>query len=144
MVDFRAVDGMQRQEWARSVDLVLAWAGPDDPIYVLGADPGRSTLDYLRARDVDRVVYAKNAAFYEYYFRRRGAGDIADRLGIVEPSAESAGELVRTFTGTGKTVWVLAGHHIQFDEGAVWTLEQAATRHRTAWLYSTIVYEYAF
>ncbi|MBM4183837.1 MAG: glycosyltransferase family 39 protein [Gemmatimonadetes bacterium] len=48
VVDFRAIDGMQRQEWAKSVDEVLGWMEPEDAVYVLGSDPGRTMLDYLR------------------------------------------------------------------------------------------------
>lgn len=144
VVDFRAVDGMQRQEWDRSVDLVLGWTHPGDAIYVLGASPDRTMVDYLRAGDVDGVVYLKNVKFYEYYFRRRGADDIASRLEVVEPTVAAARDLARAHQGSGTTVFILAGHHIQFDDEALWTLEQAATRHQTAWLYSTIVYEFTF
>ncbi len=144
VVDFRAIDGMQRQEWDESVDLVLASAGPGDAIYVLGANPERTTRDYLAAGDIDAVVYRQNVEFYEYYFRRRGAEDIAARLEVVEPNVESVGELTRAHGHSGETVYVLAGHHIQFDDESLWTLEQAARHIETTWLYSTVVYEITF
>ena len=144
VVDFRAVDGMRRQEWDKSVDLVLASAQPDDAVYVLGADPGRTMLDFLRAGDVDGVVYLKNVKFYEYYFRRRGADEVAARLEVVEPSVQSARALAGEYRRTGKTVYVLAGHHIQFDDEALWVVEQAALDVEITWLYSTIVYEIRF
>jgi len=144
VVDFRGIDGMQRQEWARSVDEVLGWRRPGDAIYVLGANPDRSMLDYLKAGDIDGVVYSKNVDFYEYYFRRRGAAAVASHLRVVEPTVASAAELAREYRGSGMRVFVLAGHHIEFDDEALWTLEQASTHHLTSWLYSTIVYEYTF
>jgi uncharacterized membrane protein len=144
VVDFRAVDEMQRQQWDASVDLVLASAAPDDPIYVLGANPDRPMLDYLAAGDVDGAVYRQNARYYAYYFRRRGALDIAERLEVVEPTVEAARDLARRYRESGRTVYILAGHHIQLDDESVWTLEQAARRLETTWLYSTIVYEIAF
>jgi len=144
VVDFRAVDGMQRQEWDTSVDLVLASAQPDDVVYVLGADPARSTLDYLRVGDYDSVVYRQNLEFYEYYFRRRGADELAGRLRLVEPTVPAARQLADRHRGTGDTVWILAGHHIQLDEESLWTLEQAARGVETTWLYSTIVYRIGF
>ena len=144
VVDFRAIDGMQRQEWDKSVDLVLSSAQPDDAIYVLGANPDRTMLELLRAGDIDGVVYLKNVEFYEYYFRRRGADEIAARLEVVEPTVQSASELALRYQHSGRTVWVLAGHHIQFDAESLWALEQAARDLETTWLYSTIVYEIAF
>jgi hypothetical protein len=144
VIDFRAVDGMQRQEWDASVDLVLESAEPGDAIYVLGSDPDRPMLDYLRAGDIDGGLYRQNVRFYEYYFRRRGADEIASRLKVVEPTARAAGGLAQELAGTGKTAYVLAGHHIQFEEEALWTLEQAARRLEATWLYSTIVYQLDF
>lgn len=144
IVDFRAIDRMQRQEWDESVDLVLSSDRPGDAIYVLGSNPEMTTLDFLRAGDVDGVVYLKNVKFYEYYFRRRGAEEIAARLEVVEPTVQAAGELAQEYQHTGKTVYVLAGHHIQFDDEALWVLGQAARDVETTWLYSTIVYEVTF
>lgn len=144
VVDFRMIDGMQRQEWDVSVDLVLASARPGDPIYVLGSSPERSLLDYLRAGDIDGGLYRQNLAFYEYYFRRRGADGIAADLEVVEPTAAAAARLARELRGTGRTAYILAGHHIQLDDEAVWNLEQAARRMETTWLYSTILYQVEF
>jgi hypothetical protein len=144
VVDFRAIDGMQRQEWDASVDLVLESAQPGDAIYVLGSDPDRPMLDYLKAGDIDGGLYRQNVKFYAYYFRRRGADEIASSLKVVEPTTRAAGELAQELRGSGRTAYVLAGHHIQFDEEALWILEQAARRLETTWLYSTIVYQIAF
>ncbi|MEQ1855279.1 MAG: glycosyltransferase family 39 protein [Longimicrobiales bacterium] len=144
VVDVRAVDRMQRQAWDESVDLVLAAVQPGDDVYALGAGPDQTMLAHLRAGNVDGAVYSKNADYYRYYFRRRGANDIAARLKVVEPTVASAGELVRRYQHTGSTVYVLAGHHIQFDADAAWALEQAAIGFETTWLYSTIVYQATF
>jgi hypothetical protein len=144
VVDFRAVDGMQRQQWDDSVDLVLASAQPDDVVAVLGSNPDRSMLDYLEAGDYDAALYRQNLEFYEYYFRRRGADDVAARLELLEPTMPSVSELASRYRSTGKTVYILAGHQIQLDEEALWTLEQSARNLETTWLYSTIVYEITF
>jgi hypothetical protein len=101
-------------------------------------------LDYLEEGDVDGAVYRQNLRYYAYYFRRRGADDVAARLRVVEPTAEAARELALRYRASGRTVYVLAGHHIQFDEESVWILEQAATHLETTWLYSTIVYRVDF
>jgi hypothetical protein len=143
-VDFRAVDAMQRQEWRASVDLVLASAAREDAIYVLGADPNRPMLDYLAAGDIDGVVYRRNLAFYQYYFRRRGADDVAARLRVIEPTTLEVVAVAREHQGSGRTVYVVAGHHIQLDEESVWTLDEAASDLETTWLYSTIVYRARF
>jgi hypothetical protein len=135
---------MQRQEWDASVDLVLASARPEDEIYVLGADPDRPMLDYLEEGDVDGAVYRQNLRYYAYWFRRRGAEDVAAHLRVVEPTAEAARGLALRHRESGRTVYILAGHHIQFDDESVWILEQAARRLETTWLYSTIVYRVAF
>ena len=144
VVDFRAVDSMQRQEWDTSVDLVLAASQPGDPVYVLGANTDRTMLDYLVEGDVDRVVYLKNLPFYEYYFRRRGADEVANRLRVVEPYLASARALIHEYRQTGKTVFILGGHHIQFDEESWWALQQAASSVQTKWLYSTVIYKLTF
>jgi hypothetical protein len=144
VVDFRFVDGMQRQEWDASVDLVLASLEADDPVYILATDPDRPMLDYLEAGDVDGAVYRQNLRYYAYYFRRRGAADVAARLEWMEPTVQQVQALADRYRESGRTVHILAGHHIQLDEESVWTLEQAARRVETTWLYSTIVYQVAF
>jgi len=144
VVDFRAIDTFPRQAWRESVDLVLESAAGEDPVYVLGASPDRSMLDYLRAGDVDGVVYRKNVEFYDYYFRRRGAEEVATRLKVIAPTAPAAADLARAYRGSGRTVFLLAGHHIQFDAEALWNLEQAPARVEPTWLYSTIVYRVEF
>ena len=144
VVDARAVDGLERQAWDESVDLVLASAHPEDDVYVLGSSPDKTPLEYLRGGDVDGAVYSKNLDYYAYYFRRRGAEDFAARLQVVSPTVVAAGELANRYRHSGKAVYILAGHHIQFADDALWTLEEAATALETTWLYSTILYEVRF
>ncbi len=77
VIQFHSIDALQRQQWDKSVDFVLEWKKPDEPIYVLGATVDKTEFDYLREGDVDGVFFVRNLKFYRYYFRRRGAYDIA-------------------------------------------------------------------
>ena len=143
-VQYSAVDTLQRQQWDRSVDLVLDRNEPSDRIFVLGAKADKTSFDYLREGNADGVYYVKNVEFYEYYFRRRAAPEIADTLEVVEPTVESVMELAATFRDTGITVFVLAGHHIQYSGEALATLERLAKKVEVAELYSTLVYTLTF
>src|SRR6185503_558697 len=88
LVQYRSIDGLQREQWDKSVDYVLASHAPADAIFVLGANPDRTEFDYLKMGDVDGVFNVRNLRFYRYYFRRRGAMDIADALKEIDPSVE--------------------------------------------------------
>ena len=144
VIQFRAIDGMQRQEWDKSVDLVLASRKPHDAVYVLGAKPDRSGFDYLREGNIDGYFYVRNIKFYEYYFKRRGAGEVAAGLRTVEPTVKSAMDIAARFRGSGTTVYVLAGHHIQYGDYALAALEAAARHVTIIRLFSTIVYKLKF
>ena len=143
-IQFHSVDALQRQQWDKSVDLVLAARKAGDPIYVLGAKMDRTEFDYLKEGDVEGVFYVRNLKFYQYYFERRGASRIAATLQVVEPTVDSVRELVRRFRGTGKTVYVLAGHHIQYTGDELATLSRATRRIDVTPLQSTLVYKLTF
>ena len=144
VVQFRSVEGLQRQQWDKSVDFVLKARKPDDRIYVLGAKMDRTEFDYLKAGDVDGVFYVRNLKFYRYYFRRRGAYDLAAGLEAVQPTVESVDELAARFHGTGATVYVLAGHHIEYKGEALAALGHVTSDIEITPMYSTIVYKLTF
>ena len=143
-VQYHEIDTLQRQQWDKSVDLVLEWNEPSDRVFVLGAKADKTSFDYLREGNADAVYYVKNVEFYEYYFRRRGAREIADKLEVVEPTVASVMELAARFRDTGTTVYVLAGHHIRYSGEAWATLNQLARRVGVTELYSTLVYKVTF
>jgi hypothetical protein len=143
-IQFRTIDGMQRQQWDKSVDFVLESRKPDAPVYVLGARADKTEFEYLREGNVDGVFYARNVKFYEYYFKRRGAREIAARLVVVEPTVESVMDMAARFRNSGTTVYVLAGHHIQYGDEALAALEEVTRDIEVAWMYSTIVYKLTF
>ena len=143
-VDYQTVAGLQREEWDKSVDLVLASKQPHDRIYVLGAAPDKTEFDYLQARDVNGVFFVRNVKFYEYYFRRRGADQIAATLDVVEPTVQSVRDLTERFGGSGLTVYVLAGHNIEFDGEALAALRHAARQVERTSLVNTAVYRLTF
>src|SRR5581483_4788470 len=70
VVQFQSVSGLQREQWDKSVDVVLASKRPNDAVYVLGAKMDKTEFDYLQAGDVDDVFMVRNLKFYRYYFRR--------------------------------------------------------------------------
>ena len=144
VMQFRSVDTLQRQQWDKSVDFVLSSMKPDEPIYVLGAKMDKTEFDYLREGDVDGVFYVRNLKFYRYYFRRRGAYDVAAKLKVVQPTVESAKELAATFHDTGTTIYVLAGHEIQYQGEALATLEHVTRQMKVTPMRSTLVYELTF
>ena len=144
VVQFRSIDGMQRQQWDKSVDFVLASKKSDEPIFVLGAKMDKTEFDYLRKGDVDGVFYVRNLKFYEYYFRRRRVFDIAAKLEVVEPTVSSVMELAARFRGTETTIYVLAGHHIQYRGEALATLEQVTRQMEVTPMYSTLIYRLTF
>jgi mannosyltransferase len=143
-IDFQSVEGLQREEWDKSVDLVLASKQPQDGIYVLGAPTNKTAFDYLRAGDVSGAFFVRNVKFYEYYFRRRGATQIAATLEVVEPTVESVRNLTERFRGTGMTIYVLAGHNIEYEGEALEALQRAARRVEITPLVSTVVYRMTF
>lgn len=140
----RSVGALQREQWDKSVDVVLETRKPDEPIYVLGAKTDKTEFDYLRERDVNGVFFVRNIRFYEYYFRRRGAYDVASRLEVVEPTVESAMELAKRFRNTGTTIHVLAGHSIHYDGEAFAALERVARHIEITRMYRTLVYRVTF
>jgi mannosyltransferase len=144
VVQFRSIDGMQRQQWDKSVDFVLASKKPDESIFVLGAKMNETEFGYVTEGDVDGVFYVRNLKFYEYYFRRRGAYDMAAKLEVVQPTVESVLELAARFHGTGTTIYVLAGHHIQYSGNALATLEQVTRQMEVTPMFSTLVYRLIF
>ena len=144
VVQFRSIDAMQRQQWDKSVDFVLGSKTADEPIYVLGAKMDKTQFDYLREGDVDGVFFVRNLKFYEYYFRRRGAHEIAAKLEVVQPNVESVRELATRFRHTGARIYILAGHHIQYRGEALATLEQVTRQIEVTPMYGTLVYELTF
>lgn len=144
VIQFRTFDAMPRQQWDKSVDLVLESRKRSEPIYVLGAKMNKTSFDYLREGDVNGFFYVRNVKFYEYYFRRRGADEIAARLEVVQPTVESVRELAAKFRGSGTRIYILAGHHIQYSGEALATLEQVTQHIQISQMYSTLVYEVTF
>jgi hypothetical protein len=143
-VQFRSVSGLQREQWDKSVDVVLAAKRPSDAVYVLGAKMDKTEFDYLQAGNVDDVFMVRNLKFYRYYFRRRGAEDMAAKLDVVEPTVDSARDLVRRFHQTGKTVYVLAGHRSQYESDALAALQRGARKIDITRLYGTLIYRVTF
>jgi len=143
-VQFRSVSGLQREQWDKSVDVVLASKRPTDAVYVLGAKMDKTEFDYLQAGNVDDVFMVRNLKFYRYYFRRRGAEDMAATLDVVEPTVDSARDLVTRYHQTGRTVYVLAGHRSQYDSAALAALQRGARRIDITRLYGTLVYRVNF
>lgn len=144
LIDFRMVDTLDRQHWNRSVDMVLAEGARENDVYILGAMQNKTMLEYLQAQDVFGFFYVRNLSFYRYYFRRRGAADVAQRLEAILPSLEGANALVTKYAGTGKTLYVLGGHHIKFDDDALEALRRGATDVQITPLFSTKVYRIRF
>lgn len=143
-IQFRSVSGLQREQWDTSVDMVLASKRPNDAVYVLGAKMDKTEFDYLQAGNVDDVFMVRNLKFYRYYFWRRGAEDTAAKLDVVEPTLDSARDLVRRFRQTGKTVYVLAGHRSQYNSDALAALQRGARRIDITRLYGTLIYRVMF
>lgn len=144
LADFRQTDGLVRQHWDKSVDLVIASAGPNDVVCVLGASQDKTMFDYLKAGSEFGVYYVRNLKFYQYYFRRRNAWQLADRLEVVQPSAQSASDLISRYRQSGRTVWILGGHHIKYDDDALVELQRNTTHFEATQLFSTRVYKAVF
>lgn len=144
VVQFRSIDALEREQWDKSVDFVITSKKPDDPVYVLGAKMDKTEFDYLRAHDVGGVFAVRNLKFYEYYFRRRGARDIAAALRVVQPTRESVGELTAAFRHTGTTIYVLAGHHQKYSDETLALLERATRHIEVTTMHGTLVYRLTF
>ena len=138
------VDGLRRQEWDKSVDLVLASVKPGDAIAVLGAKQDKTMFDYLREGDEWGLYYVRILSFYRYYFERRGALTWAQSLEVVQPSPESAQALLDANVKSGHTVWVLGGHHIKYGDDVLEVLRQRAKGVELTTLFSTRVYRLDF
>ena len=141
---FRTIDALQREQWDKSVDFVLGSRSATDAIYILGADTSKTEFDYLREGDVDGVFNVRNLVFYRYYFRRRGAAAVAARLNVALPTADSVRELAGRFHDTGRTIYVLAGHHVQYTGDALATLKRVARRMEVTSMNGTLVYKLVF
>ena len=141
---FRSIDTLQREQWDRSVDFVLESRAPADAIYVLGASADKTEFDYLRDGNVDGVFNVRNLTFYRYYFRRRGAAAVAAGLNVALPTVDSATALARRFRDTGATIYVLAGHHLQYSSEALAALERVTRRLEVTRMNGTLVYKLVF
>ena len=144
VIQFHTIDTLQREQWDKSVDFVLESRAPADAIYVLGADMDKTEFDYLREGDVDGVFNVRNLKFFRYYFRRRGATAEAARLDVVLPTASAVRELAARFHDTSTTIFILAGHHVQYRGEALATLQRVARRVEVTALNSTLVYKLTF
>ena len=144
VAEFRHADTLDRQHWDKSVDLVLARAKPDDVVLVLGASQGKTMFEYLQAADEWSLYYVRNLSFYRYYFRRRGADGVAQALEVVGPGVEAARAVVEKYRGSGRTVWVLAGHHVKLTDEADAELRANARAWELTQLFSTRVYRADF
>jgi hypothetical protein len=143
-VQYRSIDGLQREQWDKSVDYVLESHAPADAIYVLGANPDRTEFDYLKVGDVDGVFNVRNLRFYRYYFRRRGAPEVAAALKVVDPTVESVRNLAARFRDTSATIYILAGHHVQYRADALATLRTVTRRMEVTPMNATLVYKLTF
>ncbi len=141
---FRSVDALQREQWDKSVDLVLRSRRATDLVYVLGANANKTEFEYLRDGDVDGVFNVRNLSFYRYYFERRGAPSVAAGLRVALPTADSARDLARRFRASGATIYVLAGHHLQYPADALATLNRMTRRLDVISLNGTTVYKLTF
>jgi len=144
VTQFQSIDALQREQWDKSVDFVLQSRAPADAIYVLGAKTDKTEFDYLREGDVDGVFNVRNLTFYRYYFERRGAASVASRLNVALPTVDFVRELARRFHDTGATIYVLAGHHLQYRGEALATLERVTRRVEVTPMNGTVVYKLTF
>jgi mannosyltransferase len=141
---FRSISALQREQWDKSVDFVLKSRAAGDAIYVLGANMDKTEFDYLREGNVDGVFNVRNLVFYRYYFRRRGAAAVAARLKVVLPTVTSVKELAARFHDTRATIYILAGHHLQYRGEALATLKRVTRRVEVTSMNSTLVYKVMF
>lgn len=144
VVQFQTIDALQREQWDKSVDFVLEARAPADAIYVLGAKNDKTEFEYLQDGDVDGVFSVRNLKFYRYYFRRRGATTVAARLNVVQPTVASVKELAERFHDSRSTIFVLAGHHVQYSGEALETLKRVTRRVEVTSMNSTLVYKLMF
>jgi hypothetical protein len=144
IMQFHTIDALQREAWDQSVDLVLKSKTPVDRVYILGSPVNKTEFDYLKAGDVDGVFYVRNLKFYRYYFRRRDAAALAAKLEVIAPTIQSASALAAKFRNTGITVYVLAGHHLEYRREALAMLEHAARQIAVTRLNSTLIYKLRF
>jgi 4-amino-4-deoxy-L-arabinose transferase-like glycosyltransferase len=143
-IQFRSIDGLQREQWDKSVDVVLASGARSDGVYVLGASTDRTEFDYLRRGDVDGVFNVRNVDFYRYYFRRRGASETAAHLHVIPPTVEGARGLAARFHGTRATIYILGAHHLQLGNEALGVLRPVTRRMEVISMNSTLVYKLTF
>lgn len=142
VVDARFIGSLRRQEWDKSVDLVLSRSKPDDVVLVLGWEPVMTSFEYLKAGDIDGRFYVYNLEFYRYYFLQKHAPERAAALEAVRPA--NAKQVLDRFSGSGKTVWVLGGHHTRFPDADVEMLRSSTRELEFTQLLSTRVYRLQF
>ena len=63
---------------------------------------------------------------------------MAAKLEVVQPTVESVLQLAARFHGTGSTIYVLAGHHIQYTGTALATLGHVTRQMKVTTMYSTL------
>jgi len=101
-------------------------------------------VDDLRAGEEGGRDYVRNLCFYRYYFERRGAQEWAQSLEVVQPSPESAQALLEANASSGRTVWVLGGHHLQYGDEVMEQLKRGTKGFERTTLFSTRVYQLDF
>jgi hypothetical protein len=128
----------QKQDWRRSAEHIIEHSAVTDAIYVVGADPNRAPLDYLRNHDVDGYFYCRTLPFYAYYFARLGRPQLAARL-VQLPLAGDA-QLAALDASNASRLFVLAPHHTKIESAALSGLEAHGFRIEELRLFSTRVY----
>jgi mannosyltransferase len=128
----------QKQDWRRSAEYVIEHSDVADAIYVVGADPNRAPLDYLRNHDVDGYFYCRTIPFYAYYFERLGRAQFAARLVQLPLAAEAQRATLEA--STASRLFVLAPHHTKIEPAALSELEAHGFRVEELRFFSTRVY----
>jgi len=128
----------QKQDWRRSAEYVIEHSHVTDAIYVVGTDPNRAAIDYLRDDDVNGYFYCRTIPFYAYYFKRLGRAEFAARL-VQLPLAADA-QRATLDASTASTLFVLAPHHTRIEPAALSELEARGFRIEELQFFSTRVY----
>ena len=128
----------QKQDWKRSAEYVIEHSEVTDGIYVLGSDPNRAPLDYLRKNDVDGYFYCRNVPFYAFYFARLGQAQFSTRL-VQLPLAADA-QRATLDANHASRLFVLAPHHTKIEPTTLSELETRGFRIEELRLFSTRVY----
>jgi mannosyltransferase len=128
----------QKQDWRRSAEYVIEHSHKTDAIYVVGTDPNRAAIDYLRDHDVDGYFYCRTLPFYAYYFKRLGRPQFAERLTQLPLAADV--QRATLDASTASTLFVLAPHHTKIEPAALSELEAHGFRIVQLQFFSTRVY----